>query len=151
MITADSNVFVYLYDDRAPEKRATAEQVVRALSGRRSLLALQVVGEVQNVLRRKFKAPSWQAAQAGYNLLLTFETFAYSRNAVDRALGHLSTGRFSYWDALLLASADEAGCTVLLSEDMQDGDRLGNVEISNPFASDGGLSARARELLELAN
>jgi predicted nucleic acid-binding protein len=148
VITADSNVFIYLYDDLAPEKRTTAELVVRALSERRSAVALQVVGEVQNVLRRKFKAPSWKAAQVGYNLLQAFETFAYSRDAVDRALGQLSAGRFSYWDALLLASADEAGCTTLLSEDMRSGDRLGNVEIVNPFAQDGGLSARARELLE---
>ena len=111
-------------------------------------MALQVVGEVQNVLRRKFKIPNWKAAQVGYNLLQTFETFAYSRDAVDRALGQLSAGHLSYWDALLLASADEAGCTVLLTEDMGDGERLGNVEIVNPFAEGGDLSARARELLE---
>jgi len=148
VITADSNVFVYLYDDQEPEKRATAELVVRALAERRTMLALQVVGEVQNVLRRKFKAPNWKAAQVGYNLLQTFETFAYSRDAVDRALGQLSAGHRSYWDALLLASADEAGCTVLLTEDMGDGERLGNVEIVNPFAKGGGLSARAGELLE---
>lgn len=148
MITTDSNVFVYLYDDLAPEKRATAEFVVRALAERRTAVALQVVGEVQNVLRRKFKVPTWKAAQVGYNLLQTFETFAYSRDAVDRALGQLSAGHHSYWDALLLASADEAGCTILLSEDMGGGERLGNVEIVNPFARDGGLSARARELLE---
>ena len=148
MITADSNVFVYLYDDLAPEKRATAEFVVRALAERRSAVALQVVGEVQNVLRRKFKIPNWKAAQVGYNLLQTFETFAYSRDAVDRALGQLSAGHRSYWDALLLASADEAGCTTLLSEDMGSGERLGSVEIVNPFAPGGELSARARELLE---
>lgn len=149
MITADSNIFVYLYDDRAPEKCATAERIVRALSERKSVVALQVVGEVQNVLRRKFKTPNWKAAQVGHNLLQAFETFAYSRDAVDRALEQLSTGRFSYWDALLLASADEAGCTALLSEDMHSGDHLGHVEIVNPFAPDGGLSARARELLEV--
>ena len=148
MITADSNVFVYLYDDRQPEKRETAEVVVRALAERRTALALQVVGEVQNVLRRKFKVPTWKAAQVGYNLLQTFETFAYSRDAVDRALGQLSASHYSYWDALLLASADEAGCTTLLSEDMKDGGRLGGVLIVNPFAPDGGLSPRARELLE---
>ena len=148
MITADSNVFVYLYDDLAPEKRATAEFVVRALAERRSAVALQVVGEVQNVLRRKFKIPNWKAAQVGYNLLQTFETFAYSRDAVDRALGQLSAGHRSYWDALLLASADEAGCTTLLSEDMGSGERLGSVEIVNPCAPGGELSARARELLE---
>ncbi|CAN5460219.1 hypothetical protein BH10PSE4_BH10PSE4_29260 [soil metagenome] len=149
MITADSNVFVYLYDEEQPAKRATAEIVIRALADRETVLALQVVGEVQNVLRRKFKVPTWKAAQVGYNLLQTFETFAYSRDAVARALEQLSSSHYSYWDALLLASADEAGCTVLLSEDMKNGARLGGVSILNPFTTSGDLSPSARELLEL--
>lgn len=149
MITADSNVFVYLYDDRKPAKQRTAEVVVRSLAERKAALALQVVGEVQNVLRRKFTIPAWKAAQVGYNLLQTFETFAYSRDAVERALGQLSSTHYSYWAALLLASADEAGCTVLLSEDMKDGQRFGGVLIVNPFTESGELSPRARALLEL--
>lgn len=147
MITADSNVFIYLSDETAPEKRAVAQAVVRELAARRSVVALQVVGEVQNVLRRKFGLPSRTAAQAGYNMLMAFDTFGYSRTAVERALGELSAGRLSYWDALLLASAEEAGCKALLTEDLADGSRFGGVEIVNPF-SPSGLTDRARELLE---
>jgi predicted nucleic acid-binding protein len=39
------------------------------------------------------------------------------------------------WDAIILATAAEAGCRVLLSEDMQDGFTWGGVTIVNPFAS----------------
>jgi hypothetical protein len=38
------------------------------------------------------------------------------------------------WDAIILAAASEAGCRVLLSEDMQEGFTWGGVTIINPFA-----------------
>lgn len=150
MISADSNIFVYLHDENDPARRATAEQVIDRISLGDNLIALQVVGEVQNVLRRKFKAPPWKAAQAGRNILATFSTFAYSRDAVEEALVQLSMGRYAFWDALLLASAEEVGCRFMLSEDMGDGSRFGSIEIVNPFSKpDGHLSERCRELLEL--
>jgi len=57
-------------------------------------------------------------------------------------------GRFSYWDAMLLACAEEAGCTLVLSEDTGDGARLGNVVIRNPFAGSD-LSDAAKRVLGL--
>ncbi len=56
--------------------------------------------------------------------------------------------RSMYWDALRLASAREAGCTVFISEDLQDGDWLFGLEIVNPFAATG-PSDRVRALLDL--
>ena len=41
----------------------------------------------------------------------------------------------SYWDALIVASAHIAGCSVLLTEDMGTGEILAGVKLVNPFAS----------------
>ncbi len=60
----------------------------------------------------------------------------------------MATGRLSYWDALMLASAREAGCSAFISEDLQDGARLFGMEIVNPFGAQG-PSPRAIELLDL--
>jgi predicted nucleic acid-binding protein len=147
MITADTNVFVYLWDNSAPEKTAAAQQLSVALGDRTSPIGLQVVGELQNVLRRKLKQPPWEAAQNARNLLTTFETFTASEANANEALGLMSAGRMSYWDALLVTSARDAGCTTFFSEDMADGMRLGALEIINPFGSDG-LSDRALALLK---
>ncbi len=49
----------------------------------------------------------------------------------------------------MLASARTAGCTVMISEDMQDGATLLGLEIVNPFGANG-PSPRATELLGLA-
>ena len=63
--------------------------------------------------------------------------------------GGAVAGRASYWDALLVATAAEAGCRLILTEDLADGTTLGGVAIHNPFAAAGGLTARTRALLGL--
>ena len=148
MITADTNVFIYLHDEAEPAKRAIARQVLQGLIARDVSIALQVVGEVQNVLRRRLKVPPWLAAQEARNLLESFDTFPASREASFLALAEAAAGRSSYWDALLVASAREAGCHVLLSEDMTDGAHVLGVRIVNPFSKDG-LSEAAQEVMGL--
>jgi predicted nucleic acid-binding protein len=69
--------------------------------------------------------------------------------AVQVALADAAAGRASYWDALLVATAAEAGCTIILTEDMSDGAILGGLRIHNPFAAAGGLTDVARRLLAL--
>lgn len=146
MITADTNIFVYLHDEAEPQKRAAARLVVERLTERDASVALQVVGEYQNALRRRLRVPPWLAAQEARTLLEAFDVFPPTRAAAERALEQLAAGRLSYWDALLLASAAEVGCKTLLSEDMQDASSVFGVRIINPFA-EGGLSPAAREAL----
>ena len=40
----------------------------------------------------------------------------------------------SYWDAAILAAAQQSGCDLVLSEDMTNGLAYGNVTVRNPFA-----------------
>jgi len=54
-------------------------------------------------------------------------------------------------DALLLATAGEAGCRIILTEDLADGADLAGVRIRNPFSPTGGLTEQARVLLGLAS
>ena len=149
MISLDTNILVYVSDDDEPSKQVVAGQLLTALSERRHPLGLQVIGELANVLRRKLGHPPWAAAQHARNILHAFDIFLASETAAEDALSLMASGRLSYWDALLLSSARESGVKVLLSEDMQDGFKFGTIEVVNPFAPDGGLSARARELLEV--
>lgn len=146
MITADTNVFVYLADDGEPSKQRVAGVLVAELVQRRSPIGLQVVGEVQNAVRRKLKRPFWESLQMSRKLVQSMPTFAYDQSSVEAALDEAERGALSYWDALLVTSARRAGIRVLLSEDMQDGARFGELEIVNPFAAEG-LSIRAQAVL----
>ena len=148
-MTADTNIYVYTFDNRETLKQTIAARVAVALRRRRGPLALQLIGEFQNAMRRKLKAPPAFAAAEALELFRNHVVFGFSEAAVVLALREAASGRLSYWDALMLASAAEAGCTVMLSEDMRDGAHVFGLEIVNPFGKDG-LSARAAELLGLA-
>lgn len=145
-VTIDTNVFVYMLDSRDPAKQAVAVELVDRLRGRDCSIALQVCGELYAALTRRLKRAPWEAAQAARNVLAAFDTYGASRTAVERALAESMAARFSYRDALLLASAHEAERTVCFSEAMTPGARLGGVEIVAPFGPKG-LSDQARKYL----
>ena len=100
------------------------------------------------VTRKRIVAAAAAAAQVN-DWLSFFQLVAVSASAVRTALADAVAGRASYWDALLVATAAEAGCTLILTEDMADGTTLHGVEIHNPFTAYGGLTPRARRLLGL--
>ena len=75
-----------------------------------------------------------------------FPTIAASAAAVRAALTTAASGRASYWDALLVRTAAEAGCTAILTDDMSDGTMFDGMRIINPFAG-ASLSAAAEALL----
>jgi len=89
------------------------------------------------------------AAAQAVDWLELFPCAAASDDAVGTALADAAAGRASYWDALLLATAGEAGCVAILTEDLADGAELGSVRIHNPFAAGGGLTGPTRRLLGL--
>ena len=87
--------------------------------------------------------------QEARNLLISLPTFPATDKAVLAALSEVAAGRSGYWDTLLVHSAADAGCTVMFTEDRQGAACVGGVELVSPFGQDGGVSERARELLEL--
>ena len=117
-----------------------------ALAARSAPMVLQVAGEFYSALARQLRRPPWQCAQAARNLLTSFRIIAATRRSTERALAEAATGRLSFWDANLLSAAEAGGCTHIISEDMSDGLKLGNLEVVHPFAGDK-LSARALALL----
>lgn len=147
-ISADTNVFAYLADDREPSKQAIARELLEVLLARETWISLQVVGELQNVLLRRFKKTTKEAAGAASFVSTAFQTFHYDGADVDFALTQLRAGRLSYWDALLVCACARNGCRLLFTEDMQDGATIEGVRIINPFKG-GALSFAAREALGL--
>lgn len=147
--TLDSNVLVYSIDRRDPVKHAAALVIVEAAAALDCPLALQATGEFCVAAMRKLRLPAVDVKTRAGFLLTGFESFAYDASAIAVALEEAARSRFSFWDAVLLASSAQAGCTVILSEDMQDGSRFGSITVSNPFAAEG-LSDAARETLRLA-
>ncbi len=135
ILSPDTNLLVYSLDQREPVKRAIALDVLSSMSERGSdLMALQVAGELYAVLSRRLKLPSAVAHESVTSMLRLFGSFSYDEQDVHVALTLAARGTFSYWGALLVSSAERAGCRYLVSEDMQDGFRYEQLEIVSPFA-----------------
>ena len=147
--TLDSNLLIYSVDSTAGNRHALAMQIALAATTCDCWLTLQAVSEFYTVTTRKGIVPPTEAAARANDWLIAFPHRALSADAVRAALNDAASGRASYWDALMIATAAEAGCTLILTEDLQHGSTLSGVEIHNPFDPAGGITARARQLLGL--
>jgi predicted nucleic acid-binding protein len=65
-----------------------------------------------------------------------FPTVGPTDASLATALDLVVAKRTGFWDGLLVATAQTADCTLLLSEDMQDGVRFGKLTVRNPFKGD---------------
>ena len=144
-ITLDTNVLVYSVDSRAGLRHEIARQVVEMAVGCDCWLTVQAVSEFYAAATRKNLIPCAAAAQAT-DWLELFPCLSASATAARTALAAASSGRSSYWDALLLATAAEGGCGAMLTEDMADGVMTEGVPVAHPFGSTT-LSAVAARLL----
>jgi len=132
----DTNILVYTFDDTAPEKQQIAQQLVRdALSTRQGIVSTQIVQEFLNVALNKFKRPMTVSdAQAYLKTVLIPLCQQYpSGSFYERALLVKAETGYSFYDTLVVTAAIESGCSILLSEDMQDGRIIQGLTIMNPF------------------
>jgi predicted nucleic acid-binding protein len=145
--TLDTNILVYSVDRLAGTRHHLARRIVELAPRRDCVLTLQAVSEFFAVASRKGLMPRADAAEMARIWLTVFPMAPASPSAVSAALDSSATGSASYWDALLLATAAEAGCTAVLTEDLSPGQVYLGVRIVAPFANDG-LSSEAQALLE---
>ena len=145
-ITLDSNILIYAFDPREPKRQAMAQELLWAAQSAGAVLTTITLAEFFWVLSRKSIAPATLAREKLSDLITSFEVVPYNSDALQIAAIEVAARRFSFWDAVLLASASESGCKICFSEDMKDGSRLGDITVRNPFGPKG-LSAAAAALL----
>ena len=129
----DTNVLVYSQDRRDDRRRGLAQDVLNGLwTSGTGVLSTQVLQEFYNAGTRKLKLEPLLARRivALYAEWPVVETTA--QLIVSASLLH-ERHRFSFWDAMVVEAALLSGATTLLSEDLQDGRRVGGLTIRNPF------------------
>lgn len=134
-VFVDSTTLIYLRDRRDPAKQRMCAAWLKTLI-RRGLLTVnpQVLNEVYWVLRRKRQlGVTRDQARRTIRFFLPYAT-ARTSSALMAPAWRLEDGAgVVYYDALLLASAREAGCGHFLSEDLNDGQLYAGVQVVNPF------------------
>jgi predicted nucleic acid-binding protein len=125
----DSNVLIYAFTN---DLRATRAQTLLTAD---CITSVQGLNEFANVARRKLKMSWSEVNQALASLReLLRATHPIDLATHDLALSVAERHSYSLFDALMIASALQAGCTILYSEDMQHGMSInGRVRIVNPF------------------
>lgn len=131
----DSTVLLYPLDPLEPEKRTICVAWLKHLRATNTLtMSPQVLTESYWVVRRK---PAFAAARPGIrDYLSDFLPWVEARldaRTISEAWRIEDRYGPRFWDALLLASANAAGCSHFLSEDLNDGQLYGAVQAVNPF------------------
>ena len=125
----DTNVLIYA---QQPGRKGDRARALLAGGGR---LSVQVLNEFAAVSSRKF-ARDWtaigEAIEDALTLLDPPLPLTLALHVAARELA--ATHQVSFYDALVVAAATEAGCDTLWSEDMQEGRVFGGLTIRNPFA-----------------
>ena len=130
----DTNVFIYLFDETNDHKRERAVRLVQeSLVNETGCISYQVVQETLNVITRKLNATPEKARQILDDTLIPLWRVNPTRTLYQRSLDLQTRYRFSFYDSLIVAAALEAGCKSLFSEDLQDGQQIEDLTITNPF------------------
>jgi predicted nucleic acid-binding protein len=127
----DTNILVYAA--LQPDPRSNA---ARALLARRGVVSIQVLNEFANVAHRKLHRP-WPEIARALDAMRTLchPPLAITLTTHEAALTIAEQTGYQFYDALIVASALEAGCDTLYSEDLQHGRVIdGRLTIRNPFA-----------------
>lgn len=134
----DTNVLVYSDDKSAPAKQRRALQLVaehrRAKTG---VVSLQILQEYFVTVTRKLRVDA-AIARRKVELLGEFDLVSPGLADILAAIDLHRLHAISFWDALVVRSAKEAGCAVLFTEDMQHGQDIEGITIVNPFSGNAG-------------
>lgn len=138
VVFVDTNILVYAHDADAGVKRERAIETLRALwendNGRLSVQVLQefYVNATQKLATRI-------ARSTAREVVSTYATWVYKPTTVDtmlRATDIAELAQISFWDALVVAAAEEVGATLLYSEDFNTGHSIAGIRIVNPLRKD---------------
>ena len=125
----DTNILLYV----AGTSKDKAEQAKRLIADG-GLISVQVLNEIANAARRKMNL-DWDETHAFLDALRALLVVRpLTAEIHDAGLDIAERYRLSIYDAMIVASALDAGCTTLWSEDMHHGLSIdGKLQILNPF------------------
>ena len=135
-VFVDTNVLVYARDSTDESKHRRALEWLAALwEGRAGRLSWQVLHEYYVTVTRKLDPPRAAFdAREDVTSLVTWGPIVPGLRLADAAWAIEDRYGLSWWDALIVAAAQAGECTYLLTEDLQDGQALGNVTVVDPFS-----------------
>nr|VFK37470.1 MAG: Predicted nucleic acid-binding protein, contains PIN domain [Candidatus Kentron sp. SD]VFK42225.1 MAG: Predicted nucleic acid-binding protein, contains PIN domain [Candidatus Kentron sp. SD] len=131
-------MLAYAFDNRKPGKRQIAQSLLNTFGSAGNLtLSTQVLPEFLVAVTRKLTPPL--SSQTAYEFVENLTYYPLVQIEAALILSAIQRHRqlsVSFWDALIIEAVLLSNCTIVLSEDMQNGQRIDNKwTIRNPFIS----------------
>ena len=135
LVFVDTNVLVYAVDAGAGERHVSARNWMTTLWEREiGRLSIQVLQEFYVTVTRKLRPGLTTAeAQREVRALVAWAPIEISPDVLERAWFIESRYGLSWWDALIVGSAQTLGCRALLTEDLQHGQQFDGLTVISPF------------------
>ena len=133
----DTNVLVYAFEKGVSPKKQTAQRLVTELMDTDRLrLSTQVLQELFVVLTRKAASRcTGDEALAVLEDLAAWPVTLVDFPVIRDAAGLSGQATLSFWDSLVLVSAAKSGASILYTEDLNNGQEILGVRVTNPFAA----------------
>ena len=130
----DTNILVYAYDPRDPRKQEIARGLIRKALNGACVVSTQILAEFAAVLLHKQSPPADPVAvKKALDALSPITTIRPDSTMVRRAVEVRSTYGLHFYDGMMVAAAERAGCVRIWSEDLNSGQSYFGVQVNNPF------------------
>lgn len=128
-IFLDTNVLIYVLSDDEPKR-----EVAISLIKNNPHISIQVLNEFCNVCKKKMGFSYPEIQNIILQLLPQIQLVQLHKSTILKALDIGDSYKYSYYDSLILASAIEANCNIVYSEDFQHNQKINNsLLVLNPF------------------
>lgn len=132
-VALDTNVLAFAEGINGADQRDAALDLIQRLPQESTVVPVQVLAELFNVLVRKAGKSRDDARAALLSWRDTFPVIETSSDVLLTAADLAADHQFGIWDAVILSAASHAGCRLLISEDLQEGFTWAGVTVANPF------------------
>lgn len=130
----DTNVVLYAYDDSNPQKQRVARHLLKGGVTGNIVISTQVLAEFAATMLHKVSPPATaDAVMEGLDALTAIRLIFPDGELVRRAVEARAAYGLHFYDGMIVAAAERAGCKRILSEDFSAGQEYFGVTVSNPF------------------
>jgi predicted nucleic acid-binding protein len=134
-IFIDTNVTVYTVDDSNPDKQEKAKKVINSIiENDIPVISTQVLQEFYNACTTKLHIEKSIAKNIVHDFR-NMKVVQVDPDIIEQGIDISISSQISFWDGLIIASAEFANCTTIISEDLNDGQIVRGIKIINPFKS----------------
>ena len=130
----DTNILVYAYDSSSPGKQGIAKELVRQAFAGGGVISSQVLSELAAALLHEFSPPTpAKSLNAILDALDPIKLIVADTDLIRRAVEPHATYGLHFYDGMIVAAAERAGCERIWSEDLNSGQKYFGITVTNPF------------------